>query len=102
MVSMVTWAPTARAPALRARSTLRLASSMASTVRPRTKVSRRTSAGTTFTTSPPRVMMGWTRMVSSSRKVSRRALMACRAREAALRALIPRWGAPPAWAALPV
>ena len=75
---------------------------MASMVRPRTKVSIRTSAGTALTASPPLVMMGWTRTVSASRKVSRLKWMAVKASVAALRALIPRWGAPPAWAPRPM
>ena len=67
-----------------------LASVMASSVLPRTNVSMRTSAGTALTASPPLVMMGWTRTVSSSRKVSRLALMAAMASEAAFRALMPK------------
>ena len=46
-------------------------------------------------------MIGWTRIVSSSRNVSRWASMAVSATTAALSALIPRCGAPPAWAPLP-
>ena len=64
---MVTLPPTAIAPARRARSTFSPADLNASIVLPRTKVSMRTSDGTEFTASPPRVMIGWTRMVSSSR-----------------------------------
>ena len=71
-------------------------------MRPRTKVSIRTSAGTALTASPPLVMMGWTRILSSSRKVSRLKLMAVKAIVAAFRALMPRCGAPPAWEARPM
>ena len=55
---MTTSPPTAIAPAFNARSTLALASMIATRVRPRTKVSMRTSAGTALTASPPLVMMG--------------------------------------------
>ena len=98
---MLTEAPTAIAPARNARSTLRLASIMASSVRPRTKVSMRTSAGTALTASPPVVMMGCTRIVSLSMKVSRLKWMAVRASVAAFSALMPRCGEPPACAPLP-
>ena len=48
-----------------------LASRIASSEPPRTKVSIVTSAGTTLTASPPLVMIGWMRIVSLSWKVSR-------------------------------
>ena len=64
-----TSAPIAIAPARRQRSTLRLASRIASSEPPRTKVSIVTSAGTTLTASPPLVMIGWMRIVSFSQKV---------------------------------
>src|SRR3989442_15940924 len=44
---------------------------MPSSVRPRTYVSIRASPGITFTCEPPCVRIGWTRIVSSSLKVSR-------------------------------
>ena len=77
-VSISTRQPSASAPARSARSTLRSASAMASSDLPRTNVSSRTSPGMTFTCEPPWVMIGCTRMVSSSRNVSRIALMAMR------------------------
>jgi hypothetical protein len=66
-----------------------LASTIASSEPPRTKVSILTSAGTTLTASPPLVMIGWMRIVSFSQKVSRWADMALIAIIAAFRALIP-------------
>jgi hypothetical protein len=48
-----TSAPIAIAPARRQRSTFMLASTIASSESPRTKVSICTSAGTTLTASPP-------------------------------------------------
>ena len=75
---------------------------MASMVAPRTMICISASAGTVLTISPHLVMMVLTRILSSSRKVSRRAWMPLRASWAMFRALIPSEGAKPAWAARPM
>ena len=97
-----TSAPIAIAPARRQRSTFLLASRIASSEPPRTKVSIVTSAGTTLTASPPLVMIGWMRIVSFSQKVSRWAAIAFIAIIAAFSALIPSCGRLPACAARPM
>ena len=102
MFVIVTLAPTAIAPALKHRSTLALLSTRASRVPDRTRHSSVTLEGTALTASPPRVRMPWMRTVSWSRKVSRLAWMAEIASMAALSALMPRCGEPPAWAPRPV
>ena len=48
------------------------------------------------------MIIALTRTLSSSRKVSRKALILFSASCAMLRALIPSWGAIPAWALLPI
>ena len=69
---------------------------------PRTGLMR-PSAGTALTASPPLVIIGWTRMVSSSLKPLPVGVDGHEGETlAALRALMPRSGAPPAWAPLPM
>ena len=99
---MFTDAPTAIAPARKQRSTASEFSTTTLGVADRTRHSSLTSDGTALTASPPLVIIPWMRTVSSARWVSRSALMAWIAKEAAFRALTPRWGRLPAWAPTPV